>query len=242
MAWAVILSALWLALGPASGQSDPLVFGPDDDATEDARPLDPDEAQSLAAKILADGYQGELPEGPSPSRDIPEPVRIDLPDWLARPLVFFMRAIVYVLLAVGLFLLCFWLARTLWSYVEERRDQGAAEERPGLAATGAGTDPHLADPSALAAQHRFAEAIHVLLLRSLQYLNRRRPSPLPDSLTSREVLARLALPESARRALETLVLSVEISHFGGRSPDRNDYERCLACAEELQAVAGGGAS
>jgi hypothetical protein len=83
-----------------------------------------------------------------------------------------------------------------------------------------------AGATALAAEGRYAEAIHVLLLDTLAALSR--AASLAPSLTSREIVALAALPEQAREALAGLVAAVEVSRFGGAEPGRDEYQACLA--------------
>ncbi len=83
----------------------------------------------------------------------------------------------------------------------------------------------LGDAQALAREGRFVEAIHVLLLRTFEAIGRN--ASLPRSLTSREVLGRVAMSESAHGALSELVVAVEVSHFGGQDADEADYQRCV---------------
>lgn len=84
----------------------------------------------------------------------------------------------------------------------------------------------LGDAEALAQAGDFAEAIHVLLLRTLEELSRRGGVQLPPSLTSREILGRIPLPGDAQHALADLVTAVEVSHFGGATPGASDYHLC----------------
>jgi hypothetical protein len=83
----------------------------------------------------------------------------------------------------------------------------------------------IASAEALAARGRFAEAIHALLLETLDALSR--AARLAPSLTSREIAARIPLPAPAREALSGLVLAVELSRFGGAAAGETDYRACL---------------
>jgi len=84
----------------------------------------------------------------------------------------------------------------------------------------------LGDADELARQGRFAEAIHTLLLRTLQELARTSSMRLQASMTSREILSRVPLLGDARVALSGLVTAVELTHFGDDVPGAPDYERC----------------
>jgi hypothetical protein len=111
--------------------------------------------------------------------------------------------------------------------------RGREREGPqGAAARPAPADPAvverpLADASALAAEGRYGEAVHQLLLRLLGELSARTTPALSPALTSREIVARVALPPPAREPLAHLVSAVETTHFGGAIASREDYERCL---------------
>ena len=78
----------------------------------------------------------------------------------------------------------------------------------------------------LAAAGDFEAAIHLMLLRALATL-RTRLGELPDSLTSREILRRSNLPQDAGRPLSVIIGAVEVSHFGGQSPNEAVYRLCI---------------
>lgn len=241
--------------GPASGASaataegaggDPEALttgaaGPSPDATAiSPSSSDPEAVRSLAARILGDGYQRALPDGRA-ATDRYMRARILLPGFLSRPVAFLMRVLFYLVITVGGLLVCYWSANAVWGRLRGRSKAALAVGSEADSALLRG-DLAPGDAVALAGQRRFAEAIHILLLRSLRELDESLPSPLPDSLTSREILTRLSLSRTAREALRTLVLCVETSRFGGRAPGQDDYERCVACAEVLHSAQRGSAS
>jgi hypothetical protein len=78
----------------------------------------------------------------------------------------------------------------------------------------------------LAAQGRFVEAMHVLLLQGLAEMRARLNEPFADSLTSREILRSASLPDNARAALRDVVHSVEWTYFGENPATREDYAAC----------------
>jgi len=112
-----------------------------------------------------------------------------------------------------------WLARR----VAERGDLEATAERAAGPTLDAGP---LLDAETLAAQGRFGEAIHLLLLRTFEVLARRMGSRLAPGMTAREALTRLSLPAPAQPALADLVDAVETTTFAGRSASEDDYRRC----------------
>jgi hypothetical protein len=81
----------------------------------------------------------------------------------------------------------------------------------------------LADADALAAEGRFAEAVHVLLQRSIEDMRARRPRAMNPSLTSRDIAILPALPEAVRPAFAAMARLVEHSLFGGRPVASSDF-------------------
>ena len=77
----------------------------------------------------------------------------------------------------------------------------------------------LAEADSLAAQGRFAEAVHLLLFRSVEDIARRRPQAVRPALTSRELAGAEGVPASARALLARIAAGVEASLFGGRAVD-----------------------
>lgn len=98
----------------------------------------------------------------------------------------------------------------------------------------------LGDADALAREGRFTEAIRVLLLRTFAAVGRR--AKLSSALTSREVLAAVAMSDGAQRALGELVHAVEVSHFGGQPAGADDYARCVERYRAVLAAEGVAAS
>ncbi|MCA9315852.1 MAG: DUF4129 domain-containing protein [Planctomycetes bacterium] len=89
-------------------------------------------------------------------------------------------------------------------------------------------EPDLARPldeaEQLASEGKYDQAVHVLLLRSLRVLAE--SQGLPVSLTSREIVRDVTMPDDAREALAELVGEVETSLFGGRAVDAPSWARC----------------
>jgi hypothetical protein len=84
----------------------------------------------------------------------------------------------------------------------------------------------LEEADRLAAEGRFVEAAHLILLRSIQDIQSRRPRAVGVSLTSRDIARLEALPPPARVLFSGIAEAVEISLFGGRPLDREGYARC----------------
>jgi hypothetical protein len=84
----------------------------------------------------------------------------------------------------------------------------------------------LEEADRLAAEGRFVDAAHLILLRSIQDIQARRPRAVAVSLTSRDIAGLEALPPPARALFSGIAEAVEISLFGGRPLDRDGYARC----------------
>lgn len=89
----------------------------------------------------------------------------------------------------------------------------------------------LAAADQLAAEGRYLEAAHLLLLRSVQDIQKHRPSALRVSLTAREIAVSPALPEAARPAFAGIARVVERGLFGGRPVDGDDFVACRSAYE-----------
>jgi hypothetical protein len=81
----------------------------------------------------------------------------------------------------------------------------------------------LAEADALAEEGRYAEAVHHLLIRSIEDISKRRPDVVRPALTSREIGAADAIPLQARDLFVGIVRLVERSLFGGRAVGRDDW-------------------
>ncbi len=84
----------------------------------------------------------------------------------------------------------------------------------------------LAEADALAGQGRFGEAAHLILLRSVEDIEARKPKLLKPSSTAREISASLGLPERAQATFALIARHVEASLFGGRDLDARGWDEC----------------
>lgn len=170
------------------------------------------QAPEVARRILSDAaYQTALPPG--------APFTVfDLP---LGPLALLLRALFWAAVVVGALLLVAWVRRRL-----RLPTLDLAAPRPAAAPAELRHAP-LQAAERLAAQGRFGEAIHALLLRTFEVLAQHRRTPLAPSFTSREILERIPVPGEARAALGGLVAAVEVSHFGPARPGEEEYRSCL---------------
>lgn len=91
----------------------------------------------------------------------------------------------------------------------------------------------LKEADALAAEGRFAEAVHHLLFRSIEDIARRRPRLVRPALTSRELAAAEAVPVPARDLFARIARLVERSLFGGRPVSADDWSGARAAYADL---------
>lgn len=94
----------------------------------------------------------------------------------------------------------------------------------------------------LAAEGKFADAIHALLQQTLGELVMVANHKISDAATSREIARQLVLPPSAGEALAALIGAVERTHFGDEVPAPSDYAQCRATFEVFAHTYRGGAA
>lgn len=151
------------------------------------------------------------------------------------------RLFSWTLLFVGLVLVLLWLVNGL-PLLMKRSLAGEARPRSDSAADGADDAKEagwLENADGLASRGAYGEAMHLLLLHSLHDLRRRLGPALTPSLTSREILARMTLPNDALSALSVIVSAVEISYFGGQTPNEVDYHKCRDSYLRFATASGG---
>ena len=96
----------------------------------------------------------------------------------------------------------------------------------------------LADADKLAAQGLYAEAAHLLLLRSIDDLDSRRPQTVRPAQTARDIGSLTALPEAARPAFTRIARVVELSLFGGSDVDAAAFADCRRAYEDFALPSG----
>jgi heme exporter protein D len=210
---------------------------------------DADAIDRAGKRVLTDRYQqlpqAEMPAGSSgstrPPRRRPRSGDEELTgradrgggDYSSRPgnaaagLGTVFQFLVWGAIAVALLLIILAVANEV---LRRRREPPAPEAPKGREeeAPKAALVRPLDDAERLAQEGRFAEAIHVLLLRTFQELTRAAGVTIAPSWTSREVLGKIWLAPDAREALVELVHVVELTWFGDDVPGEGDWLRCRA--------------
>jgi hypothetical protein len=95
----------------------------------------------------------------------------------------------------------------------------------------------LEDADRLAAEGRFDEATHLLLMRSVGQIAEARPDLLEPSSTAREIAELPALPQAARGAFATIAERVERSLFALRSLSADDWQAARAAYADFALAA-----
>jgi hypothetical protein len=188
----------------------------------------PDDAAALRAQARAILESGEYQQSlPDPGEDEKEP---ELLDHESTPGISISPAVVLIVIGAVLLVLIVLGMQRHEATVESRRAPGA----PVQSRLDLGAPLPLADfdADALAAEGRFADAIHVLLLRALRDVARA-GGEFARGITSREVVFRVDDP-AARAALAELVAAVERHEFGARALGAEDFSRCRAAWELVQ--------
>jgi hypothetical protein len=91
----------------------------------------------------------------------------------------------------------------------------------------------LAEADALAAQGRYGDAVHLLLGRSLEDIDRRRPGLLKPAMTARVIAVEPALPPPARSAFAELAATVERALFALREISAGEWQTSRAAYERF---------
>ncbi len=85
----------------------------------------------------------------------------------------------------------------------------------------------LEDAEKLASQGKYDEAVHLLLYRSIQDIEKNHPREIKHSLTSREIALLEILSDKAKDSFSIIGKLVENSYFGGRKLDKTDYIKSI---------------
>jgi hypothetical protein len=176
------------------------------------------EVQTVAERAIRRlDLQTELPRGPQPL-----PFTLDLP---AELLWVVIVVAICVLIYAFRDMIPMWRARHGGAWTMDEVLPGEVAARTSAAVLGAADE--------LAADGRYVEAMHVLLLQGLADIRRGLDQQFADSLTSREILRSVQLPEAGRASLRDIINRVEWTYFGKYPAARADYVACRASFNAL---------
>lgn len=116
-----------------------------------------------------------------------------------------------------------------------RRLAGAVsqEDDEAWSADAAPTRAWLSEADRLAAEGRYADAVHYLLFHSIEDIARRRPQLRRPSLTSRELASATLLPAAVRPLFARIAALVERNLFGGRPVEATDWQAARTAYADL---------
>jgi len=134
------------------------------------------------------------------------------------------QLLLVLICVVGLAALA-WLAWSLLAPWLRARRARAGVTAPEWSPTPQAALALLEDADALAAQGRYAEAVHLLLQRSVADIGAARPDWLAPSSTAREIAVLPALPAAARQAFATMADEVERARYALRAPGLGEWQR-----------------
>lgn len=175
----------------------------------------------------------ETAQDPTIQHDPPDAVEPEAPPFVP-PMTGLISGqfFLYLLLTVLAICLIIVIVHLFRTYAPNRRAASDADAALDVGASPVATAGELAPPELdeierLARAGKYTEAIHLMLLRTLDLLRRRLGVNWATSLTSREIARRVELGPTDRRALKVLVGAVEISRFGGHGVNEKIYLDCL---------------
>jgi hypothetical protein len=140
---------------------------------------------------------------------------------------------VWVAVVIGVIILLYAFRDLIPVLRAGHRGDWTEDEAAGLVAGSRAPEIVLEAADDLAAQGRFVEAMHVLLLQALADIRRRLDEEFADSMTSREILRSRQLSDTLRRPLREVINRVEWTYFGGHPASRDDYLVCRASFSAL---------
>ena len=199
-----------------------------------ARPPDGSaQADSFAqahARLLADSsIQFDL--------DSIQPVAQQPPNWLKILFDFLnspaMTTIFWILVALGAIVILYHLVLRVSGWSPPWRRTGPDRKEIDLLPEPASARRLLEEADLLALEGRFSDAAHLLLFRSLDDIDDRRPGLLRPALTSRDIAALPGLPDRPRAAFGEIAMMVERSLFAMRALTRADWLECRSAYERF---------
>ncbi len=152
-------------------------------------------------------------------------------DWRVRGL-----AVVLILVAVAA--IAYMLVPAVREFVDRlrfgrRRQRADAPDEASWQPDATGARNLLQAADALAADGRFAEAVHLLLERSVEDIGHRRPGLVRPAFTARSIAMLHELPEAARQAFGQICAIVERGIWAERAIDAGDWTAARAQYESF---------
>jgi hypothetical protein len=183
---------------------------------------------------FADAHR-QLLADPTIQFDLPAFEPQQRPDWIgaAMPVlqVLFWVAVAALVLFI-LYLIVSRISGRQWGWRRKAEGDEAAAEGSWRPEAGEAREL-LGEADALAAAGRYSEAAHLILFRSIEDIDGKRPDLVRPALTSRDICALEQIPGRPRSAFARIAAMVERSLFGGRALVSADWSDCRAAYEEF---------
>jgi hypothetical protein len=167
-----------------------------------------------------------------PAFEAPQQPRLD---WIGGMMPVLQVLFWVAVAALVLFILYLIVSRVTgrkWGWRRRARDDEAAAEASWRPEAGEAREL-LGEADALAAAGRYSEAAHLILFRSIEDIDDKRPDLVRPALTSRDICALEQIPGRPRSAFARIAMMVERSLFGGRPLVSADWSDCRAAYEEF---------
>jgi len=198
-----------------------------------AKPLDG--APGDAHEGFAEAHRRLLADG-AIQFDLPRVEPTESPAWLLDLVraIYPVLEVVFWILAGALLLyllyaLASWASGRDWPWRRAKADP----EEDGWRPEEAPARRLLGDADLLAAKGHYGEAARLLLHRSIDDIDARRPDLVRPALTSRDIAALPAIPGGPRSAFARIAMMVETSLFAGQTLAESDWRDCRSAYEEF---------
>ncbi len=178
------------------------------------------------------------PAPPPPSMPTSDNWLIRFFRWLGGDGDWLVRGIAFALILVAVAAVAYMLIPAVRDFVDRLRfgrDRSVAQatEEHGWQPDATGARNLLQAADALAADGRFAEAVHLLLEHSVADIGNRRPGLVQPAFTARSIARLSELPEAARQAFAQICAIVERGIWAQRAISAGDWTAARAQYESF---------
>lgn len=197
--------------------------------------FDPAASKALDAGRLTEVH-AELRDDPAYQFDTLTVGELEPPSWLQAisdliaSLLRAMRPVLEVIFWLGLALIVagivYVILREIIVTIKMRRSSQREEEPIRYQPTSSKARALLVEADAAAAKGDYAQAVHVLLHKSVEDLDKQYPFQIRVSQTAREISRLNVLTPLARNAFLQIASAVERSHFAGRIISKEIFIEC----------------
>lgn len=155
--------------------------------------------------------------------------------WFDKVVGPYLEILFWGVAGLALVAVLFYAGREFWRLyrVEERPVQDIRTAMAAWRPTAAQARALLADADTLAGGGRYDEAVHILLLRSIEDIEQFRPHVVQRAYTAREIEQLGIMPFPVRQAFSGIMQVVEKSLFGGLIVGRDEFLRCRSDYESF---------